>query len=155
LIAPVKKPGLFLFEVFAVKCIKFFSLSRQYTLGKKERLKSRKKIEALFTGGQRFTMLPFLVYYRLHSDEGPPALQAGFSASKKNFKRAVDRNRAKRIIRELYRVQNTALKASVKTGLKSLDIFIVYTGKELPVYTEVSVRIAPILQKLLEIYGKA
>lgn len=155
MIAPVAKPGLFLLYVFAVKCINFFSLTRQYTLGKKERLKSRKKIEALFSSGQRFTSVPFLVYYRIHNDTGTATLQAGFSASKKNFKRAVDRNRAKRIIREVYRLQNTSLRNMVKTGMKSLDIFIIYTGKELPVYTEVSVKFGQVLQKLTEIYGKA
>ena len=130
-------------------------MSPIYTLGKQERLKSRKKIEALFSSGQRFTIVPFLVYYRVHKDAEPASLQAGFSASKKNFKRAVDRNRAKRIIREVYRIQHTTLKEKIKTGMKSLDIFIIYTGKELPVYTEVSVRMEPLLQKLLEIYGKA
>jgi ribonuclease P protein component len=128
---------------------------RKYTLGKKERLKSRKKIEALFSSGQRFTIVPFLVYYRVHKDAEPPLLEAGFNASKKNFKRAVDRNRAKRIIREVYRIQNTSLKTTIKTGLNSLDIFIIYTGKELPVYSEVSQRMEHLMQKLLEIYGKA
>jgi ribonuclease P protein component len=155
LIAPVAKPGLFLLYVFAVKCIKFFSLTRQYTLDKKERLKSRKKIEALFSNGQRFTSVPFLVYYRIYNDIETVTLQAGFSASKKNFKRAVDRNRAKRIIREVYRLQNTSLKNMIKAGMKSLDIFIIYTGKELPVYTEVSAKFSQVLQKLTEVYGKA
>ena len=130
-------------------------MARQFTLGKTERLKSRKKIEALFSTGQRFTSVPFLVYYRVHNDAEPAALQAGFSASKKNFKRAVDRNRAKRIIREVYRLQNAPLKNMIKTGIKSLDIFIIYTGKELPVYTEVSVKFGQVIQKLTEVYGKA
>lgn len=130
-------------------------MAKQFTLGKTERLKSRKKIEALFTGGQRITLVPFLVYYRVHHDADSPVLQAGFSASKKNFKRAVDRNRAKRITRELYRIQNAALKTKIKTGMKSLDIFIIYTGKELPVYNEVSAKMESLIQKIIEVYGKA
>jgi ribonuclease P protein component len=124
-------------------------------LGKKERLKSRKKIEALFSSGQRITILPFLVYYRVHRDAENSTLQAGFSSSKKNFKKAVDRNKAKRIIKEAYRLQNSILKDKIKTGMKSLDIFIIYTGKELPVYSEVLLQIKPILQKLTEVYDKA
>jgi ribonuclease P protein component len=120
-----------------------------------ERLKSRKKIEALFSSGQRITSVPFLVYYRVHNDSVPSILQAGFNASKKNFKKAVDRNRAKRILREVYRLQNTALKNRIKTGVKCLDIFIIYTGKELPVYNEVSMKFEPVLQKLIAIYDKA
>jgi ribonuclease P protein component len=130
-------------------------LAEKYTLGKTERLKSRKKIEALFSGGQRITSVPFLVYYKVHNDSLPSKLQAGFNASKKNFKKAVDRNRAKRILREVYRLQNTALKNRIKTGMKSMDIFIIYTGKELPVYNEVFVKFEPVLQKLMAIYDKA
>jgi len=99
--------------------------------------------------------VPFLVYYRIHNDTSTATLQAGFSASKKNFKRAVDRNRAKRIIREVYRLQNTSLRNMVKTGMKSLDIFIIYTGKELPVYNEISLKFEQVIHKLTEIYGKA
>jgi ribonuclease P protein component len=130
-------------------------LAGKYTLSKTERLKSRKKIEALFSSGQRITSVPFLVYYRVHNDSVPSILQAGFNASKKNFKKAVDRNRAKRILREVYRLQNTALKNRIKTGVKCLDIFIIYTGKELPVYNEVSMKFEPVLQKLIAIYDKA
>ncbi|MGL6266926.1 MAG: ribonuclease P protein component [Chitinophagaceae bacterium] len=130
-------------------------MAGKYTLGKTERLKSRKKIEALFSGGQRITSVPFLVYYRVHDDVAGSQIQAGFSASKKNFRKAADRNRAKRILREVYRLQNTALKTKVKTGAKSLDIFIIFTGKELPVYKEVSEKFEPVLQKLMAIYDKA
>lgn len=141
--------------VFAVKCLKFFPLSRQYTLGKHERLKSRKKIEALFSGGQRFTMAPFHVYYRVHKDAEPHLLQAGVSASKKNFKKAADRNRVKRIMREAYRLQNQALKEKIKSNTNSLDLFIIYTGKTIPAYAEVFDKLRPVLQKLGELYEKA
>ena len=39
--------------------------------------------------------------------------------------------------------------------MKSLDIFIIYTGKELPVYTELVWKMEPLLKKLMEIYEKA
>jgi ribonuclease P protein component len=130
-------------------------LSRLYTLGKKERLKSRKKIEALFSSGQRFTMVPFLVYYRVHKDEVQQTLQAGVSASKKNFRKAVDRNRVKRILREAYRLQKLELKERIKSNPKSLDLFIIYTGKTIPVYSEVFEKLKPVLQKLNELYEKA
>ena len=123
-------------------------------MGKKERLKSRKKIEMLFESGQRFTIAPFLVYYRLHKEVKLPTLQVGVSASKKNFKRAVDRNRVKRIIREAYRLQNQALKENIKSHSNSLDLFIIYTGKNIPEYNEVSEKLKPVLKKLEELYAK-
>ena len=123
-------------------------------MGKKERLKSRKKIEMLFESGQRFTIAPFLVYYLLHNEVKLPTLQVGVSASKKNFKKAVDRNRIKRIIREAYRLQNQALKENIKLHSNSLDLFIIYTGKNIPGYNVVSEKLKPVLKKLEELYAK-
>lgn len=130
-------------------------MARKYTFCKTERLKSRKQIEALFSGGQRFTIAPFHVYYRVHNDAEPHTLQAGVSASKKNFKKAVDRNRMKRIMREAYRLQNHDLKEKIKSNPKSLDLFIIYTGKTIPAYSEVFDKLKPVLQKLGELYEKA
>jgi len=108
----------------------------------------------LFESGQRFTIVPFLVYYRLHKEVELPTLQVGVSASKKNFKKAVDRNRVKRIIREAYRLQNQALKENIKSHSNSLDLFIIYTGKNIPEYNEVSEKLKPVLKKLEELYAK-
>ena len=42
---------------------KKFFISKQFTLGKDERLKSRKLIEQLFRQGKNFSVYPFRVYY--------------------------------------------------------------------------------------------
>jgi hypothetical protein len=36
---------------------------KQFTLGKDERLKSRKQIEQLFSEGKKFTVTPFRIFY--------------------------------------------------------------------------------------------
>jgi len=41
-------------------------LTKQFTLGKKERLKSRKQIEHLFKKGNSFSIFPFKIYYVLN-----------------------------------------------------------------------------------------
>ena len=68
----------------------------KYTLGKSERLKSRKAIDLLFAEGKSFSAFPFKVIYKLKKDgEGLKTLNlaAAFSASKKNFKKSVDKIR--------------------------------------------------------------
>jgi ribonuclease P protein component len=84
-------------------------LSGQFTLGKEERLKSRKLIERLFSERKSFAITPFRVYWltgekvfeaspRTKALQEPTAaiyVQCGFGASIKNFKKAVDRNRIK------------------------------------------------------------
>ena len=123
----------------------------QYTLHKKERLKSRKQIDFLFQQGQRFAVPPFRVLYTIKKGElkeGNSRLQFGVGASSRFFKRAVDRNRIKRLGREAWRLQKQGLLQLVEEQNKQLDVFFIYTGKELPVYEEVFTAINTAIQKL-------
>jgi ribonuclease P protein component len=76
-------------------------------------------------------------------------LQAGFGASSRNFKKAVDRNRIKRLSREAYRLQKHALLDHLKDKGGSLAVFFIYTGKDLPDYKTVTEKIGVALQKLI------
>lgn len=78
---------------------------RRYTLGKAERLCSKKLIERLFEGGNKsFPAFPLrVVYMYLNPDEAEADVSILISVPKKRFKRAVKRNFVKRQIREAYR----------------------------------------------------
>lgn len=105
----------------------------QFTLNKSQRLKSRKTIETLFKKGKSFSVFPFRVVYVLHNNEAPvtePVL-AGFSVSNRYFKRAVKRNRIKRLMREAFRLQKLKLIEKMQSN-KSLNVFFIYTHNELP-----------------------
>jgi ribonuclease P protein component len=124
----------------------------QNTLGKNERLKSRKQIEFLFQQGQRFAAPPFRVFYvikkkELKESDAPP-LQFGVGASTRFFKKAVDRNRIKRLGREAWRLQKQELLQLLEEQNKQLDVFFIYTGKGLPEYTEIFTATTGIIQKL-------
>jgi ribonuclease P protein component len=128
-------------------------VAKQFTLGKNERLKSRKQIEQLFKSGQRFVSPPFRVFYSFQAGE-PAAgnlLQAGFGASSRHFKTAVARNRIKRLAREAYRLQKNDLQQKLGEQNRKLNLFFIYTGKELPDYTDVYKSIYTALSRLLEI----
>lgn len=75
-------------------------------------------------------------------------LQAGVSVSKKYFKRAVDRNRIKRLMREGYRLQKQGLILALQLKGVMLHLFIIYTGKELPAFEEVKAKLKTVLQRL-------
>jgi ribonuclease P protein component len=75
-------------------------------------------------------------------------LQAGVAVSKKNFKKAVDRNRIKRILREAYRLQKNDLQTTLQLSNKQLAIFFIYTGKEMPVMCDMMVKVETILHHL-------
>src|SRR5690349_2446645 len=107
---------------------------KKFTLNKTERLKRRKIIEQLFSEGRAVTAFPIRVQYKLGQPE-TAQLQAGFSVSSRNFKKAVDRNRIKRLLREAYRLQKAPLEQALQTKQQQLALFLIYTGKELPAYT--------------------
>jgi ribonuclease P protein component len=113
------------------------------------RLKRRKIIEQLFSEGRAVTAFPIRVQYKM-VDQLTVPLQAGFSVSSRNFKRAVDRNRIKRLMREAYRLQKLPLEQALQTKQQQLALFLIYTGKELPVYALVKEKVEVVLTKLLQ-----
>lgn len=121
-------------------------MARQFTLGKNERLKSRKQIEYLFSEGKKFTLAPFRIHYSLNKSE-TASLQFGAGASSRTFKKAADRNRIKRLMREAYRLQKETLQQKLKEQSSQLSVFFIYTGKELPGYKEVYDKTREILDK--------
>ncbi|MBL7740698.1 MAG: ribonuclease P protein component [Chitinophagaceae bacterium] len=123
-------------------------MARQFTLGKNERLKSRKSIEQLFSEGKKINLAPFRIFYTCHLPANEAALLFGTGVSSKNFKRAVDRNRVKRLIREAYRLQKLALLGKIKEKKIQVNVFFIYTGKELPVYQDVYEKMGAALHKL-------
>ncbi len=82
---------------------------RLTTYPKAEKLKSRTVIGQMFAEGKSVGKYPLrLVYMPLETD-GTAALKMGVSVSKKHFKKAVDRNYYKRLLREAYRLNKRLL----------------------------------------------
>jgi ribonuclease P protein component len=120
---------------------------KQFSYNKTEKLKSRKLIEHLFSNGKSINMFPVKLLYD-YVEEADTSLKAGVTASSRNFKKAVERNRVKRVLREAYRLQKPALLQLLEAKGLSIALFFIYTGKELPEFAEVQKRINLILQKL-------
>src|SRR6218665_1617637 len=75
---------------------------------KTEKLKSRKTIDILFSNGKSVSKYPLrLVYAEIQEQD--ETLKTGVSVSKKYFKKAVDRNYFKRVLRETYRLNKHLL----------------------------------------------
>lgn len=87
------------FRLLSVICMK-------KTFRKEERLCSKSAIDALFHSGSSFVVYPFRVVYLITSGESSDA-KVILSVSKRRFKRAHDRNRIKRLMREVYRLQKS------------------------------------------------
>jgi ribonuclease P protein component len=101
---------------------------KRFGFGRKEKLKSRKQIEELFFNGKNFSVFPLRVtYVFLPSEEA--TVQVGVTAGKRYFKKAVDRNRIKRLIREAYRLQKNDLLDVLSQRHQSCSLFFMYTDK--------------------------
>jgi ribonuclease P protein component len=123
---------------------------QRYTFKKEERLKSRKTIEQLFKEGKSFSNFPFKIIWKFN--ETPVAgLQAGFAVSSKQFKKAVDRNRIKRLTREAYRLQKNKLQEQLRDKQKYLAVFFIYVGNELPDYSMIFDKTGAVIKRLVKI----
>ena len=103
---------------------------------KKERLSNKKLIQELFDKGSSFYLFPFKVYLQRNPDPTFPFHQVLFSVSKKNFKRAVDRNLIKRRMREAFRLNKRSMAASDK-----LQIAYIYSAKEILTFAQIQERL--------------
>jgi len=119
---------------------------KQFTLSAKERLKSRKQIGLVFNRGRHLSLPPLRVSFVLEEGGREEPLQVGVGASARHFKRAVDRNRIKRLLRESWRLRKMPLKEALAAANKTLSVFIIYTGRELPTLEDVS----PSVQQAIE-----
>ncbi len=100
----------------------------KYTFKKNERLFLNNLIETLFNKGfvvnkhpLKITWLPSKINIKYPS-------QVLFSVSRKRFKKAVDRNRLKRKVKEIYRIEKTFLYEELNKRNKQILMCISYTG---------------------------
>ncbi|RZJ54941.1 MAG: ribonuclease P protein component [Flavobacterium sp.] len=116
----------------------------RYTYPKNEKLKSRTLISLMFTEGKSVSKYPLrLVYLPMEETEGTP-LKMGVSVSKKHFKKAVDRNYFKRVLRETYRHHKHIL-------LESLDkphaFMLLYQTKDRLSFEEINTKTIQLFEK--------
>ena len=83
--------------------------------------------------------------------DGEASLQMGVTASKRYFKKAVDRNRIKRLLREAYRLQKTELAEQVRNSSRKGTVFFIYTDKTVASFDTIMAAMARCLQKLSSI----
>jgi ribonuclease P protein component len=119
---------------------------KKLKFGQEEHLKSKKYIDLLFAKGKGISSNPIrLIYYCLEGGEAtlPRVL---FSVSKRNFKKAVDRNQIKRQMKEVYRLGKTAY-FSPDSKNPYLLAFI-YTAKEKIPYNVLEKKLNLALERL-------
>ena len=99
----------------------------KFTYNKKEKLKSNKLIDALFENGKSISVYPLRLVFLETTFPDSIKIKTGVSVPKRNFKKAVDRIRIKRVMREAYRRNKSELFNNITT---QYAFMILYIGKE-------------------------
>ena len=115
---------------------------------KKERLSGKKAIGELFKKGANSFVHPYKVIILKHNDLIDNPLRLLISVPKRNFKRAVDRNRIKRLTKEAWRMHKSVFINSIQPPTKAFDIALIYTPKTILSLKEIEPKIILILQRL-------
>lgn len=117
-----------------------------FTYPKNEKLKSKTTIGLLFSEGKSVSKYPLrLVYYTgdLGDDQ---KLKMGVSVSKKYFKKAVDRNYFKRILRETYRLNKHLLLDNLN---QPYAFMLFYQSKDRLTYEEINTKTIQLFEKFI------
>ncbi|MFP5039651.1 ribonuclease P protein component [Parasediminibacterium sp. JCM 36343] len=125
-----------------------------YTFNKQEKLKSRKLLEALFANGKTFLVFPVKVLYMVVEEPLDFPVKVGVGASSKKFKRAMDRNRIKRLLRENYRLQKQPLHHFTTAHNKQVAVFLMYIDKALPDNKLLQKKMPMLIDKLITALGE-
>ncbi|MCH8554780.1 MAG: ribonuclease P protein component [Schleiferiaceae bacterium] len=102
-----------------------------YTLRPHERIKSPLEVSAVYSQGKKVFVYPIMAFYELNpSSLGcGKSIRVAFSVPKRRFKRAVDRNYLKRLMREAYRLQKPQFLNSIPSDDVQLNLVLIYNGK--------------------------
>jgi ribonuclease P protein component len=123
----------------------------KFTFPKKEKLKSQKLIEKLFLEGKAVTVFPLRMLYLKTDFEDGSKIKTSVSVSKRNFKKAVDRNRIKRLLREAYRLNKPEYFNNITT---TYAFMILYLGKDATDFDLVNSKMKIVFKTFLEKISK-
>ena len=138
-----------------------------FTYQKADKLKSRKQTQYLFAKGQSMNAFPIKLIYTIESEEQLNTvlpnpylnladikengqLQAGVGAPSRTFRKAVLRNKVKRLLREAYRLEKPAFIASKPFQGFRVNLFFLYTDAIILSQAEIQEKIKQLLARLNE-----
>lgn len=118
----------------------------RYSYKKSEKLKSKKLIEQLFSEGKTVSVFPLRLIFIETSFRENVKLKVGVSVSKRNFKKAVDRNKIKRLLREAYRLNKPKCFNNITT---QYAFMILYIGNEKSNFKNLEIKMKQLFEQFL------
>ena len=117
---------------------------------KSERLCSRKSIGRLFSGGNVLFHYPFKMIWMESAAENPFPVRMAIGVSGKKIKKAVNRNRIKRLIRESYRTVKITLYESPALRNRQIDMVLLYVADNVYDYDLINMKLKELINKFIQ-----
>ena len=134
-------------------------MPKLFTYKKKDKLKSRKQTQYLFSKGQSIQVFPIKLIYTIEQTDPDDSnamiqsdgiLQAGVGAPSRTFRKAVQRNRVKRLLREAYRLEKPNFINQLNLANKRLNLFFLYIDAQVLVQAEIQSKLREALAILIK-----
>lgn len=125
-------------------------MNKTNSFPKAEHLCGEKRIARLYTQGEAFMAFPFRVVFRIEQKKDLATASVMVSVPKKRFKRAVKRNRLKRLLREAYRLNKHALIDLLDEKQLQVHVAFNYVSDEELDFMTVEKKMKIALQKLMD-----
>ena len=121
-----------------------------FTFSKSERISSKREIDLLFEQGHSFLVYPLrIVFLSIPKTDDSVPVSILVSVPKRKLKRAVHRNRIKRLIRETYRLNKSDLHHKALEENRLIIAFI-YLSDTIMTYRKIEDAMKKTLRQLME-----
>ena len=111
-------------------------------------------MQFLFSKGTAITIHPIRLLYTIEKEEAGifsnGLLQAGVGAPSRQFRKAVQRNKVKRLLREGYRLEKPTFTNSISITNTRLNLFFLYVDAHVQTQQQIQATIKLLLQKLAD-----
>lgn len=121
-----------------------------FTFKKAERLNSKKLIDELYSRRHPSLMsYPLSLSWMKASSIQEFPVSVLLTVSKRNFRKSVERNRIKRLLREAYRINKHPLYSYLNQKNLSIVLLINFVAKEAMVYQEIEIKLKSAFERLI------
>lgn len=117
---------------------------------KKERLCGEIRIGKLFAEGNAFIAYPLRVVYKLTDEKSDAVVKVLMSVPKKKIKKAVHRNKIKRLMREGYRLNKSDLLEDCQQKGSTLYIAFTYLSDKETCFDQIEEKIKYSISKITQ-----
>lgn len=121
-----------------------------FSFGKEYKLCSKKKIDAVFESGKSIKQFPVVVKFLETEVPTEKPFQVVFAVPKRSFKKAVDRNRIKRLLREATRFEKHNFESYLEQKKIQMALFVIFTAKEEMELIQLQTKIKKAFVKIIE-----